>query len=263
VTETLHKKANVTRPEVVRVRIQEQAAEIGAQEAREILLRAKRTLGVLLNLPLDQAESLELRGTIADMGPPPPAPDDLVRLALEARPDLVAQRLDIRRAEADVSLARAERFADVYVLYQPYTFQDNSPFGSKSATSWALGVTAPVPIFHRNQGGILRARLNVTQMEVGSAGLEHQVIAEVTQAAQEYAVSRAIVQRFERELLPVARRMLDDGFRLFTAGESDALAYFNIQRDYNDTIRQYRDVLVRHRQSMLMLNTAVGRRILP
>ena len=27
------------------------------------------------------------------------------------------------------------------MLYQPYTFQDNSPFGKKSSHSWALGLT--------------------------------------------------------------------------------------------------------------------------
>ena len=263
VAETLYRKANVTRPEVVRIRMQREAAEVGVLEAREILLRAKRTLAVLLSFPPDQAETLELRGTIRQVGPPPPPSDELVQLALEARPDLIAQRLGIRRAEADVPLARANRFADVYVLYQPYTFQDNSPVGSKSATSWALGVTTPIPIFDRNQGAIQRACLSLTQLQVESSGLERQVITEVIQAARAYDASRAIVRRFETALLPVARRMLDDAFRLFNEGELDAFAYFNTQRDYNNTIRQYRDALVRFRLNMLALNTAVGRRILP
>ena len=32
---------------------------------------------------------------------------------------------------------------------------------------------------------------------------------------------------------------------------------------YNEVVRQYRDALVRHRRSMLDLNTAVGARVLP
>jgi cobalt-zinc-cadmium efflux system outer membrane protein len=49
----------------------------------------------------------------------------------------------------------------------------------------------------------------------------------------------------------------------FDLGEVDAIAYLNAERDYNDIVRQYRDTLVRHRRSMLKLNTAVGQRILP
>jgi cobalt-zinc-cadmium efflux system outer membrane protein len=263
VTETFYKRADATRPEVVRIRMQRQAAEIGTQEAWELLLRARRTLAMLLNLPADRAAALELRGTIADRTPPPPAVDDLVRIALEARPDLAARRLGVGVAEGDVRLAVADRFADVYVLYQPYTFQDNAPFGSKSATSWALGATAPVPIFHRNQGGIRRALLSVTQRQVESAGLEHILVVEVTQAAQEYAVSHAAVQRFEADILPDARQMQADALRLFTRGDYDVRTYFNFQQAYNLTVQQYRDALVRHRRSMLALNTAVGRRILP
>jgi len=49
--------------------------------------------------------------------------------------DIVSFRLGVVRAEADVKLARANAFSDVYVLWQPYTFQDNTPYGLKSQYS--------------------------------------------------------------------------------------------------------------------------------
>ena len=60
-------------------------------------------------------------------------------------------------------LARANRFADAYLLYQPFTYQNNAPFGTQSATSWALGITVPLPVYNRNQGNIERARINIHQ----------------------------------------------------------------------------------------------------
>ena len=68
--------------------------------------------------------------------------------------------------------ALANRYQDAYLLYQPYTFQNNAPFGKKSATSWALGVTVPLPVYNRNQGNIERARLNVDQSRIELAGIE-------------------------------------------------------------------------------------------
>src|SRR5207237_1412166 len=131
-TEALYRRSDTTRPDVYRIKILYDAAGLGVLQARETFRATKRTLGTLLNLPPDRAESLQVRGTIADVAAPPPAPDELVRTALAARPDLLAQRLGIGRAEADVLLARASRFGEVYLLYQPYTFQNNAPFGAKS-----------------------------------------------------------------------------------------------------------------------------------
>jgi outer membrane protein, heavy metal efflux system len=71
------------------------------------------------------------------------------------------------------------------------------------------------------------------------------------------------MQRLEREVLPKARHWRDDKSRLFAEGKENALAYLSAQRDNIDVVRQYRDILVRHRRSMLRLNTMVGQPILP
>ena len=206
---------------------------------------------------------MEIRGTIHDPFPTPPPVNELIRLALDGRPDVVAFRLGVQRAEADVRLARANRMSDVYLLYQPYTFQNNAPFDKQSATSWALGVTVPLPLYNRNQGNIQRARVNVAQSQVELAEREQQVVNEVRQAEREYALTRAAVHRIEGKLIPAATRVRDDAYRLYIQGEEEAIIYLNAQREFNEASRQYRDMLVRHRRSMLRLNTAVGRRLMP
>lgn len=265
VHEVLYRKADVTRADLNRIRGMYDAAGVALAAAEEAVRRQKRTLATLLNLPPDRADSLEVRGTIGDPAPPPPPAGELRRLALESRPDLVALRLGVRRAEAGVRLARANRFGDAYVLYQPYTFQDNTHVGAKSATSWALGLTVPVPVFNRNQGGVVRARLNLEQTIVEVDALERRIAAEVVEAERQYAVTRELVRVIERDLLPVARQSRDDTLRLFVAGELKVTAVetAEAQREYNQAVRQYRDALIRHRRGMLALNTAVGRRVLP
>lgn len=246
-----------------RIEDQYDNAVIGVSDAEDALADAQETLGQLLNLPPEETDSLELRGSIRDLAPPPPPLDELLRTALESRPDLVAQRLGIARAQADVALARAHRFEDVYVLYQPYTFQNNAPFHAKSSTSWALGVTVPLPIYNRNQGNILRSEYNVTQTQVELAALERRVVAEVRRAAREYNSSKQSLLHIEREMLPHARNRLREQSELMAQGKGDADEYLSSQREYNDFVRQYRDALIRHRRSMLDLNTAVAIRLLP
>lgn len=262
-TGELYRQQEKTRADVSQIQVQLDAAEIERIEAEEALRDATRTLAVLLNIPPEEAAGIELKGSLRETAPTPPRIEELVRVALNERPDVVAFRLGIHRAKAEVDLAEANRLSDVYVLYQPYTFEDNSPFGTKSSHSWALGVTVPIPIYNRNQGNIQRARVTVNQTKVQLADIERQVIADVERAARQYDVTRVAVERIERALLPSATQIREAATTRFTAGEADSFELLNAQRSYNDVIRQYRDMLIRHRRSMLRLNTASGRRILP
>ena len=43
----------------------------------------------------------------------------------------------------------------------------------------------------------------------------------------------------------------------------NVVAFLGAQRDYQDTVKQYLDTVVRHRRAMLSLNTVLGQRVLP
>jgi cobalt-zinc-cadmium efflux system outer membrane protein len=262
-TRGMYKQGMRTIADVSRIEALFEAAEVEVLDAEEALRTARRNLAVLLNIPFQEAEQLRFRGSIRDTAPPPAPAEELIRIALEARPDLASFRLGIARAQAEVRLAHANRLSDVYLLYQPYTFQDNSPLGRESTRSWALGATVPLPIYNRNQGNLRRAVINVDQSKIELAERERVVINEVVRAEREYRLTRAALDRIEKRLLPPANRARDDAYRLFIRGEEEAIIYLNAQREFNELSRQYRDMLVRHRRSMLAINTALGQRLLP
>ena len=58
---------------------------------------AQEGLGVLLNMPPDEAAALQPRGSLRGAVPPPPAGEELSGLALRCRPDVHAARLAIPR----------------------------------------------------------------------------------------------------------------------------------------------------------------------
>ena len=263
ITQIFREKEIRTVADVKRVEAQFEASEIGVIDSEEALRNSLRTLGRLLAIAPQTAETMPIRGALRDPGMPVPSFEELASLAVSCRPDIVAYRLGVRRAQADVTLAERSRYGDVYVLYQPYTFQDNRPTGGQGATSYALGVTAALPIYNRNQGNIQRARSNVLQSKVELGDQEQQVVLDVRQAFGEFTISKNAIDRVEQTLLPATQRVRDDALKLYREGEQDVVSYLNAQRDYNEVIRQYRDTAVRHRRSMLKLNTAVGRRILP
>ena len=259
----LYKRGEVRQGDLNRVKIQLRTAQIGLVDAEVAYRKAKLDLGSLMNLTREEVDKLEIRGSIYDTAQPPPPIDELRRIALESRPDIVSYRLGVQRAEADVRLARAQRFSNPYLLFQPYTYQDNSPYGLKSAVSYALGVTVPLPVFNRNQGGIQRAMLNVSQTQIELSDVERQALVDVEKAVQEYEVSRREVGELSKDVIPDAKQVRDEASRLLGAGEKSLVEYIFAQQEFNQIAKQFLDTAIRHRRSMVNLNTVTGKKIMP
>jgi cobalt-zinc-cadmium efflux system outer membrane protein len=262
-TKQLHERGQLPLADLNVVENKLRIARLSQRDAEASYRKSKLDLGALMNFSLEEAAALEIRASIEVEEPPLPPADQLLQIALADRPDVISFRLGVNRAQADVRLARANAFSDVFVLWQPYTYQDNSPYGLKSQYSWALGVTVPIPIYNRNQGGVLRAKLNVTQSQVQLADMERQVKIDLGKAIQEYEVSKRLVEELKNDVLPDARQIVQAALQLWTGGETSLLGYLQAQLDYNAVAKQFLDTAIRHRQSMLSLNTTLGRRIMP
>jgi cobalt-zinc-cadmium efflux system outer membrane protein len=241
-------------------------ADLQVKEARQTKTKANRALALMLNLPLtdyEQIEKLDVLDPVGKVQELPVSREELLKTALQKRPDLLAWKYGVRRAAADLKVAQANAYPDIYVLYQPYTFQNNAYLGVQSATSWWLGMTASLPIYNRNQGNITRSRINITQTEVQLASAERVVINDVLSAVQELEQSRVAVLQFRNDIDPPAKEVRNAAYRRWQGGAIPMQDYLDAQQNYNDIVRQYRDALVRHRRAILDLNTAVGERVLP
>jgi cobalt-zinc-cadmium efflux system outer membrane protein len=249
--------------DVLAIRANLEGAELQIRESKAAKIKANQALALMLNMPLNDLEKLDVRDPIGKILPLPLPEEALVRKGLQQRPDLLAIKLGVIRSEKDVKLAQANAYPDVFLLWQPFTFQNNTYLGVPSAYSWTLGVTATIPVYNRNQGNVKRARINVTQTQIQAQSQERGVVSDVQNAIREYEQSRLSVLEMRREILPASREVRDAAFRRWQGGETSALEFLEAQQDYNDRVRQYRDALVRYRTAMLDLNTAVAERLVP
>jgi outer membrane protein, heavy metal efflux system len=124
-------------------------------------------------------------------------------------------------------------------------------------------VTFPLPIYNRNQGNIARAQSNIHQTTTELAALERRVLSEVRLAEREYRGSRQALDRIEKTTLPNAHKVFERNAREFAAGKISADDYLDHLGDETEAASSFREALIRHRRSMLDLNTAVGLRLLP
>src|SRR5262249_14436473 len=175
-------------------------AGLQVKESKVAKIKANRALALILNMPLDDVEKLDVIDPVGKLQPLPMSRDELIKKALAVRPDLLAYKYGLRRANADLKLARANGYPDVFVLYQPYTLQNNTYLGVPSAYSWTLGVTTAIPLYNRNQGNVTRAKINLTQSQVQAKSAERGVIRDVLDAAQELDQSRVAVNQFRTDI---------------------------------------------------------------
>ena len=206
--EQLFKAGLIREADVLAVRAKLELAELQVRESKQAKIKANRAVALMLNQPLEIAETLEVKDPIGQLRQAPMPRDEMVNTALGIRPDLRAIKLGVRRSEADITAAKANAYPDVYVLYQPYTFQNNTYLGVPSAYSWTLGLTATIPLYNRNQGNITRAKINRNQTQVQAASVERTVVSDVLDAEQELQQSLISVQEFRNEIIPANRKML-------------------------------------------------------
>jgi cobalt-zinc-cadmium efflux system outer membrane protein len=263
VTEELFETGQIQESDLDAVKANLYKAQLQVRESRKAKIDANRALALILNMPLEDVEKIDVFDPVGRLQELPVPREDLVKRAITKRPDLVAYKYGLRRAQADLKLAKANAYPDAYILYQPFTFQNNTYLGVPSAYSWTLGATLTVPLYNRNQGNVTRAKINITQTEIQVASAERVVKNDVLNAALELEQSLVSVSEFRKEIIPVSKRVRDAAYRRFTGGQTSALEFLAAQQDFNDQVRAYRDAMIRHRQAILDLNTAVGERVLP
>ena len=262
--EELYRSGQISESDLFAVQANLYKAQLQVRESRKAKTAANRALALILNLPLDDVDKIDVFDPVGRLQELPVSKEELVKRAVAKRPDLIAYKYGLRRAQTDLKLAKANAYPDAYILYQPFTFQNNTYLGVPSAYSWTLGATLTVPLFNRNQGNVTRAKINITQTEIQVASAERVVQNDVLNAVLELEQSLVAVSEFLRRDHSGGYQSPRCGFQAASPVDRPAaIEYLNAQQDYNDQVRAYKDAMVRHRQSILDLNTAVGERVLP
>ena len=176
VTEDLFRDGQIQESDLDAVKTNVFKAQLQVKESRKAKIAANRALALILNMALDDVEKLDVFDPVGKLQTLPAPKEQLVKRAVTHRPDLIAYKYGLRRAHTDLRLAKANAFPDAYILYQPYTFQNNTYLGVPSAYSWTLGATLTIPLYNRNQGNVTRAKINISQTEIQVVSARKRVV---------------------------------------------------------------------------------------
>ena len=227
------------------------AAELALRNARSSLLALFNAPD--LGLEFDVAERLaanESGSPAAQVVPPPIDAASLRTQALAARPDLIAAQREVQRADTETRIQRALRTPNITVGggYR-------RDFGTDAVV---FGVTVPLPLWNRNQGGVARAEAERRQASNLATATATSVSLDVQQAVNAVDVTRARVAYIEREYLTPSRESRDIVLASYRLGTANLIDFLDAQRAFRDTLRTYNRALYEQRLGLFQLAAATG-----
>jgi outer membrane protein, heavy metal efflux system len=260
-------KGDISGGDFLKIGLQMLQFQTDFQDAELAYRTAKANLRQAIDDP-EMAPDFEVEGELS----PAPLPlaltlDDLVRRALAVRPDLLSAETAVRKAEADLELAKANAKVDVtvsvgWVHTGPSVAGDDrvEPFFSVGQTANALGtgLSFPLPIFNRNQGEIARTRSEVTRSRAAADVVRAQVIDDVEVAHAALEASRARIDLYERVYLEKSRDSRNVAEFAYRKGASSILDLLDAERTDRATRLAYRQALADYATHLAQLEAAVG-----
>ena len=236
VAEALRKGMEVGSADVVQAQLEVGNAEILAQNARNRYSAAWRTLGTVIGNPELPPQPLD--GNIEDGRPELNWVASRERL-LTSSPEIANALAEIERARWALERAYVEKVPNVTVAGL-VNWRDNGIGGDSDG---AITVGVPLPLWNRNQGGVVQAQGQVAAAERALDQLELSLENRLAPVFERYANALQQVQRYRNQLLPDAQRALDLVRRLYQAGETPYLNLLTAQRSFSQTNVNYLESL--------------------
>jgi cobalt-zinc-cadmium efflux system outer membrane protein len=249
------KKGFIAEVDLIRIRLQIVDFQSQVIQYVQEADAARADLRQLLRLsPLTQ---LDLT-TDLDYKPVDPDIVALRRVALDVRPDIRAKRLAQSQRIADLKLARAHAIPDV-TLGAGYSVQ--GPRGPDNQQQVLLNFGVPLPLFNRNQGGIVQAEVGIQQAEADLQKTLNQVENQVDVAYRNLLQSRRLVEAYRAGVLDDARSTLTIVERAYERGGATILDLLDAARTSRTIQLNYVESLFNYQHQFFLLESAVGRGI--
>ncbi len=249
------KKGYIAEVDLIRIRLQFIDFQSQVIQSLQEGETARADLRQLLRLsPATQMElttDLDYKRLDPDIG-------KLRTVAVEARPDVRAKRLQFSQREADLKLAKAYRIPDVTVG-GGYGVQGSK--GPDNPGQVALNLGLPLPLFNRNQGGIMQAEVAVQAAEADLGKTLNQVENQVDIAYRNLIQSRRLVEAFLGGVLDDARSTFTIVERAYERGGATILDLLDAARTSRTIQQNYIEALFNYQRNVIQLESAVGQEI--
>jgi cobalt-zinc-cadmium efflux system outer membrane protein len=189
-------------------------------------------------------------GTLDAIAAIPPAEQLVERLA--HNPDLARWVTEMAQRQAALELAGAQRLPDPTI---GGGFRHARETGDNALV---MSISIPLPIFDRNQGGILEVRYQLAKAEQERRAAEIQGRAALAEAYAALSSAFGEATTLKNDILPGAQRAFDAASEGYRQGKFGLLDVLDAQRTLFEARGQYLEALTAYHQAVAEVERLIG-----
>jgi cobalt-zinc-cadmium efflux system outer membrane protein len=250
------------------------AEERAARFLQDVVLAKERLRGLLgfgadgpaldFILPPQQlvpaaSQIIGVQASAISAGAPPDAIeseplDELIKQALDARPELKAGELAIKAAGERAGWERS-RIINVTAIAKEYG-------RGTEGFEQGPGLLIELPIFNRNQGGISRAEAEIERAAKQLIAARQRVVTEVRESYTQLLQARKAHQLWRARVLPPLEQDIRTAETAYRSGNAAYLFVLETARRYSDERLREAEYQVATLRALAQLERSIGRRLI-
>jgi len=234
-------------------------ALVDSLQATDAMMRAstqvsvlKQRLSALLGLPSENV-AYEIVGPDPKAGCEAPV-DELLTIALAARPDLRAAELAIEAAGQRVGWERSR-------VYNFIAIVDGKDKGEESLTV-GPGFQVELPILNQNNGRIARAKAELEQAARQYEAVRQTILSQVKEAHTGYLAACEQFELWSGTVVPSLEMAGEQAKKSLAVGETSYLSVLEANGKLLEARQRQRELAAQMYRAAAQLNYCVGRRVI-
>ncbi len=170
-------------------------------------------------------------------------------------PQLGRWEKEIARDKAALELAKSGALPDISVGAGVKRFNETDD------NAFVFGVSIPLPIFNRNQGGKREAVYNLSKSYQEQRAARIEVVNQFNQIYTDLSVSLNKVKGLKDSIVSAAREVFEASQIAYSEGKIDYLNVLDAQRTYFVSQREYFETLVSYHKAKTDMEGLIGQSI--
>jgi cobalt-zinc-cadmium efflux system outer membrane protein len=190
-------------------------------------------------------------GQLDRVSPIPPA--ELLAQEIRGNPDIARWATEKEQRRAVSSLQDAVRIPD------PTLTAGFRRFRESGESAFVAGISVPLPLFNRNQGGVMEARRRLAKAERENAAAETRGRAALAETYQALSSAASEIDALKTTVIPGAQSAFEAAGEGYRQGKFGYLDVLDAQRTLFEAKAQYVSALATYQKSLADLDRATGK----
>lgn len=176
--------------------------------------------------------------------------DDLIKTALEKRYDIKSSKANIEASQAQLNLNKAMAIPNITVGFEIDGYGEKYKF-------FGVGFSVPIPIFDRNQGEIIKSKINLMQAELQYEKSIQQVKTEVKQLYYSLKSKEAILKEYQEKYEEI-KKLKENTEKAFSLRGINVLTLLDTYKLYREFQKNYTQAKIDYYTALYQLKLAIG-----